>query len=52
MCGRFTLRSDANALAQHFGLDEKVLAAGFPPPVLRDDLAGIARAMVLRGEDR
>jgi putative SOS response-associated peptidase YedK len=32
MCGRFTLRSDANALAQHFGLDESALAAGFPPP--------------------
>ena len=32
MCGRFTLRSDANALAQHFALDEAALAAAFPPP--------------------
>ncbi len=28
MCGRFTLRADGNALAQHFELDE----ARFPPP--------------------
>ncbi|MGH9486260.1 MAG: SOS response-associated peptidase [Terriglobales bacterium] len=31
MCGRFTLRSDGNALAQHFELDQ-ALAAALPPP--------------------
>lgn len=30
MCGRFTLRSDGNALAQHFKLDA-ALAAALPP---------------------
>ncbi|MGH9412385.1 MAG: SOS response-associated peptidase [Terriglobales bacterium] len=31
MCGRFTLRSDGNALAQHFELDA-ALASALPPP--------------------
>jgi len=32
MCGRFTLRTDSNALAQHFALDPEEVAAHFPPP--------------------
>lgn len=32
MCGRFTLKTDTNALARHFALDETRLAEAFPPP--------------------
>lgn len=54
MCGRFTLRTDGNALAQHFEVD----AGGWPPPhyniaptqpvpVVRLDLASGARELAM-----
>ncbi|MGH9468339.1 MAG: SOS response-associated peptidase [Terriglobales bacterium] len=58
MCGRFTLRSDGNALAQHFGLEAEAAAALPAPrfniaptqaiPVIRYNPASGRRELVLQ----